>query len=136
MKTKEQAIKEAYKEYWDEVKDYVDENGLLDKQVFSNHKGISYEDISNKISFIHYGNFCIPKSLKGIEVNNGWIKIESDNDLPKEDCDCHFKTYSNNYFLGKYVKDTDNFINIFYSKVHYGDVSHYKQIENPKEPIY
>lgn len=26
-----------------------------------------------------------PKSLKGIENNNGWIKIESEEDLPRED---------------------------------------------------
>ena len=46
-----------------------------------------YGDITDKIDYdidmSGVGKFR-PKSLQGIENNNGWIKIESEKDLPKE----------------------------------------------------
>ena len=45
-----------------------------------------YGDITDKIDYeIEYGGVgkFRPKSLKGIENNNGWTKIESEEDLPE-----------------------------------------------------
>jgi hypothetical protein len=45
------------------------------------------EDILDKIEFEYLEDDLIkwrPKSLKGICDNNGWVKIESEEDLPKE----------------------------------------------------
>lgn len=139
MKTKEQLIKEAYGEYFDKIKDYVDENGLLDKQVFSNHKGISYEDISNKIYFIHYGNFCRPKSLQGIEDNNGWIRIFSKCDLPatnkksiNENNHYHVIMKKDNSLFNESLKLNE--LHSFYDK---NWITHYRLIEKPKKlPIF
>jgi hypothetical protein len=72
-----------------------------------------------------------PKSIQGIENNNGWIKIESDDDLPKksgmywtfiigkEVVANTFNTFGNNEFT------FDN-----------GVVTHYQPIQKPQPPIY
>lgn len=81
--TKEEKIKEAYGEHYEKIKDYIYSDGWLDKLVFA-VTDISYEDVAVQ-PFVHPpGTFCRPKSLEGIENNNGWIKIESESDLPKE----------------------------------------------------
>lgn len=142
MKTKEEAIQEAYGEYWDELpletqKEALENNGWINKYYLSiefrnqNYNECKQIDIVTGQSWAYR-----PKSLQGIENNNEWIRIESELDKPKEDCDCYFKTYSEEIFLGQYVKDLDNFRNVLYNKLHYGDVSHYKPIEKPKPPIY
>ncbi len=78
MTPKEQKIKEAYGEYWDIVKDYTDENGWCD---------FTFTKDTNILIPIEM-DFKFPKgrpiNLKGIANNNGWIKVESEADLPKE----------------------------------------------------
>ena len=84
MKTKEEVIQIAYGEYWEQVKDYVDENGWC-----KTRKGIGFAQIQQSelhIEFKKDYNFSSypfrPKSLQNIESNNGWISINSENDLP------------------------------------------------------
>ena len=74
LEAKQEAIKKAYGEYWEAVKDFVDENGWID----------FLEDIQRIMYFFHdsdnievFKSTWRPKSLQGIENNNGWIKIES-----------------------------------------------------------
>ena len=72
--------------------------------------------------------------LQGIENNNGWIKIESETDLPKEgihhsillDSDC-INGYRNYDVIVFYE------VNSRYRKK---EISHYQPIEKPKPPIY
>lgn len=69
----------------------------------------------------------LPKEQQVIEENNnGWIKIESDEDLPKEDCRCWVfddgVIYEDDFYL-KY--------NSFQNEVLY-----YKPIIKPKPPIF
>lgn len=81
--TKQDKIQESYGDYWDKVKKYVNNDGWLDKQVFSSFDGLTYEDVSSLGVFTHKNNFCRPESLSGIENNNGWNKIKYIQDLPK-----------------------------------------------------
>ena len=131
--TKQEKIKEAWGECWNKLPNEAQEkafknNGFVDQD---------YEDLltidkrERKLFEIR------PKSLQGIENNNGWIKIESEEDLPKEKgeywivntiykkpimqmrayTDCVFSEKRNKKFWLKYV-------------------THYQLIEKPELPIY
>ena len=75
-KLKQESIKNAYGEYWEQCK--IDENGWCDYDDWLNFIGQS----------IYYDLFdwkMRPKSLFGIDNNNGWIRIEEDgSNLPKQ----------------------------------------------------
>lgn len=76
MNSKEEAIKKAYGRIIPEL----DENGWIRYGVHSPKTLPYFEETEDGMN-----NMCWrPKSLKGIENNNGWIKIESESDLPKE----------------------------------------------------
>ncbi len=78
-----------------------------------------------------------PISLQGIENNNSWIKIESEDDLPKEIINCWVKTIKNGIIntvvlyncYGKVF--TDGIINQKWS-----EFTHYQPIIKPSSPIY
>lgn len=70
-----------------------------------------------------------PKSLQGIENNNGWIKIESENDLPKEKC----KIWVRSLEFKEIV--IINFTNSFFTPIHQ-TCTHWQPITTPKLPIY
>lgn len=139
METKKQkAIREAYGEYWEEVKDYVDENGKLK---------IHYVKlIGNLPTFFEVLDnvYVRPISLQGIETNNGWICIESESDLPSVDGDYFVNpkgVNNNKHFFIRYwlnaKKDYDgNWVFTEYPKEWLELYSHYQPIEKPKPPIY
>jgi len=120
--TKEEKIKEAYGQYWEERKEYVDENGWDTQLKF-------YEIDREKFDTQTKGRgiyITRPKYLQGIENNNGWIRIESEDDLPKE---------TNNYWvvneLGISMRGYD-----MQDHNHWEDITHYQPIEKPEPPIY
>lgn len=143
MKTKEEVIKEAYGSHWDKVKKYVDQNGWLDVD--------DYYLISNGLNFMqiecdHTKNDVLfnrhrPIELKGLEDNNGWIKIESEEDLPPlmvSETEANRKMYEACFY------DGDNFnmssLSLFchnliqgYRDAHW---THYREYVKPKPPIY
>ena len=87
--TKEEKIKEAYIEVFGEkrirsIMNYVyKENGFIEGFVLLDLKlDVKNEKLERKFNGVVYS--YRPKSLQGIENNNGWIKIESEKDLPKE----------------------------------------------------
>jgi len=88
MKTKQEVIKQAYGEYWEQVKYYVDDNGWVDTKYLSlDETNINYQQSKDRLNF--KVRFCHrPSSLKRIENNAGWHKIESESDLPKDYCSC------------------------------------------------
>ena len=80
-----------------------------------------------------------PKSLQGIENNNGWIKIESKDDLPKEEIDVHFifTEYKGEEGRFQTYGVWDNNLKSFYSgALKINNVTHYQPIIKPKPPIY
>ena len=121
--TKQEKIQEAYGKYWEVVYEYVDKNGWC-SAYWKTKTYFQTEFTSEKWR---------PKSLTGIEDNNGWIKIESEADLPKNDDD---------YWVMTNIKDDEvqqlsNLIVIRCLNLEKNiKVTHYKPIENPKPPIY
>lgn len=118
--TKEEKIKEAWGYFGGEV----DDNGwrLIQSKFINKVKNIEISGC---------GKYYRPKTLQGIEDNNGWIKIESEDDLPKDIYGLYNLTHI----------ERDNFLYaetyyILYSFWRSGTVTHYQPIEKPKPPIY
>ena len=135
MKSKEEVIKEAYGAHWETVKDFVDENGWC--------KYFNFDRVETGIEPIlelyieqirPYSNWR-PKSLQGIETNNGWISINSEKDLPSDKIDCHFFTKEDNEYIGKYHPIIFEFRS---AHLCYGldFVTHYAPIEKKQPPLH
>jgi len=66
--------------------------------------------------------------------NNGWIKIESESDLPKDDCICYFVLKSNKAMLTGYFRNgCFDYALRYYDE---NEVTHYQPIQKPEPPIY
>lgn len=122
LEAKKEAIKKAYGKYWELVKNYVNEDGWIDEKINKNKK---YEILCS-----------IPKQkqkeliseLHKIENNNGWIKIESEADLPKENTWCFVISKISGITHGNFlIKDKDYWLI---------DATHYQPIKKPKPPIF
>ena len=128
LEAKQEAIKKAYGEYLEEVRRCIDEKGWCS---FNLKKYFKEDLIDSKV----YRDKLLyrPKSLQGIENNNGWIKVESEADLPKNDDD---------YWVMTSIKDDEvqqlsNLIVIRCLNLEKNiKITHYKPIEKPKSPIY
>lgn len=131
--TKQDKIKEAWGQYYQLVKNELDEHGRYsyydDNSIKRKSKLWQFENIeTHQISNL---DLLIPSSIKGIENNNGWIKIESEADLPKD--------YEISYYAWNSENDRDYYVaNIWtvINRYHLGCVTHYQPIEKPKPPIY
>lgn len=112
MKTaKQEAIEKAYGEHWDIVGKHVDEDGYL-----HHPKGgeVTFEPFIGFMDEHPTKDAYRPKSLSGIETNNGWISILSEDDLPKPNLnydiveDGHI--YYDVWFTGEmWIKDPNTF---------------------------
>ena len=121
---KQEAIKNAYGEYWEEVRRCIDEKGWCS----FNLKTYFKEDLID--SRVYRDKLLYrPKSLQGIETNNGWVKIESEADLP-ENKNVWICTNNNRVLISSkavlnwVLNNPDN------------KITHYQPIEKPKPPIY
>ena len=132
MKTKEEIIREAWGFDFDE---FVDNYGWKPVGFYKGEVLTTDEEIELKETYSFNGG-CVgwshfrPKILQGIEDNNSWVKIESEDDLPKEGM--------TNYFIcvdGKpsiHVHNLRQVLSLFKD----GMVSHYQPIVKPKSPVY
>ena len=117
--TKQEKIQEAYGKYWEVVYEYVDKNGWC-SAYWKTKTYFQTEFTSEKWR---------PKSLTGIEDNNGWIKIES-----KQNEEQYFNEKREMFVL---TENGDIFIFNHYKYLsNVGKITHFKPIENPKPPIY
>lgn len=123
MATKQEIIKQAYGEHWNKVCEYVDEKGWC----------VGYWNICEVLNGISkprsQGTKWRPKSLEGLEDNNGWIKIESYQDLPKETG--HYWVKRGNDIGVNYIIVPESFYSGF---LH--NLTHYKPVEKTKPPLY
>lgn len=69
------------------------------------------------------------KSLKVIENNNGWIKIESEDDLPKKEDDYHICIENKDLSIAYFDKSDGWFIAC-------PEITHYQPIIKPQPPIF
>jgi len=124
--TKQEKIQETYGELYNEV--IPDKNGWIDFDKIPDNlyllgfEAIKYSEPENNFTT----TLLRPKSLQGIENNNGWIKIESD--LPEE-TECHFYDIKNKDYWTAMV---DEFGDFAYST----KATHYQPITKPQPPIY
>ena len=123
--TKQEKIQEAYGKYWEQVKDYVDENGWC--YAFFTLKTYFKTDFTSEK--------WRPKSLIGIEDNNGWIKIENVNDVSDLEYGVSevyaLKPNIINSVSGSIVRN-DEITELFEE----GWITHYKPIKKSVSPIY
>jgi len=128
--TKQEKIKEAYGECFEEMKPWINTDGWFDKNAFYNKVfSFNYEKID--ILFSHCQDLMIPKSIREIENNNGWIKIESEGDLPKG------RGTFWTFIEGKeVVMNTFNTFDDMEFTFDNGKVTHYQSLIKPNEPLY
>ena len=122
LEAKQEAIKNAYGEHFFPT----DKNGWIRHLMYCpSDLGIeNYDEMDG---------FWRCKSLQGIENNNGWIKIESEADLPKNDDDYWVMTN----IKGDEVQQLSNLIVIRCLNLEKNiKVTHFQPIEKPKPPIY
>lgn len=129
--TKEEKIKEAYGENYNPHN--IDENGWMKYSLwmhFFKKVDADYDEFDNRNMVVR------PNSLIGIENNNCWIKIESENDLPK------IGTYDMRKFKLMYWPNGGQYEANDYKKwvLHYShlEITHYQFIPIIKlnEPLY
>lgn len=123
--TKQDVIKQAWGKHWDRVKNLTNDHGYVVEQVYHS---LDVEEIN--FEFIDVGVFTCkliyrPKSLSGIEDNNGWIPL--DTSVPN---------IHSSYFVCD-IKQKDR-IDIFTGNLLAltGDYTHYQPIVKPSKPLY
>lgn len=140
---KQLAIEKAYGELFDKLKHSIDLDGncvMFDsnnKQATPNFNDLNFEKeyVNNNLDYGYDSerniHFWRPKTLQGIEDNNGWTRIESEADLPTDESvkyttgtlcfDGHFEV-SHIHFTAKTIRISGG--------------THYKPIEKELPPIY
>lgn len=128
---KAEAIRKAYGEYWEQLsqqakKCALEHNGYI-SPIISGIGNIPREFVTfNDLGFR-------PRTIVGIENNNGWIRIESEDDLPKEDkIECWFIHYDRIYngaFAGRMFSSGATLVG-------WRAVTHFQPIVKPEKPIY
>jgi len=135
--TKEECIKNAYGVWWEklptDVQNYaLANNGLIDCSQWVQYCfGLDFD----RVGF----SYRRPIILKGIENNNGWIKIESEADLPKDNYGTYHVISRNNIFINKPKnQNTDDYwLNDNQKKTYWlKEYSHYQPIQKPNPPLY
>ena len=123
--TKEEKIKEAYGENYNPHN--IDENGWMKYSLwmhFFKKVDADYDEFDNRNMIVR------PNSLTCIENNNGWTKIENEDDLPKEKgLKCIFLCIHGNttYISDDVLEDPKWFANKY---------SHWRLKNEIKDPIY
>ncbi|MCT3800623.1 hypothetical protein HZQ61_02915 [Elizabethkingia anophelis] len=142
---KQQAIKAAYGEHWSIVKNDVDVNGWLHSKELFGDKGRNLNltglTLITKNQYDPYQCYYKrPISLTGIENNNGWTRIESEEDLPKEKGD-YWVVWNGKIIVQYWLRDNPD--NPYNDMVQNNQVfswmqavTHYQPIETPKPPIF
>lgn len=133
MKTKEEVIQEAYDNTFPDSSNYsfekirsaVDENGW-----YRFIEGLTVNICTT--GFDYDKGAYRPQSLRGIETNNGWIKIESVDDIPTELTECY--VFDDDGDICYYTFGIDNSKD--YAEVVNGAITHYQPIINPLPPLY
>lgn len=125
MEAKEKAIMEAYGEHWDKVKEFVNSYDGICRKLREPHEKLSFDNdhFGTSHDWINYR----PKSLSGIETNNGWIRIESDKDNPIEG-GCYWCLCYEEVKIVSYSCKLNTWLS--------SGVTHYQPIIKPLKPIY
>lgn len=126
---KQKAIREAYGEHWDNIKVYIDSEGFVETYDLIIPNKV-FDDLCLEVKVNNAYKFR-PKSLQGIENNNGWITIESEADLPKETA-----TYTVVYKDGTIIEHHFSVSSDFDRVLFLEEFTHYQPIVKPLKPVY
>ena len=136
---KEEKIQDVYESLgfeWEVCSKYITENGVIIlptpdlKYTLKGYNNL-IKDTDKFSAFGNEGLKIQPSILAGIYNNNGWIKIESEENLPKERCAVWtFITEK------EVVMNTFNTFDDMEFTFDNGKVTHYQPIIKPKPPIY
>lgn len=135
---KEEAIRKAYGEYWGRLPKKIKEeifllDGWLDWLSLNDISlGLLWFEIRNSLDAnIDSDNDRLrPKTLQGIENNNGWIRIESEEDLPTLEDDSEFWIANENEIFNFTAYSLQ-----VQRKWENKTLSHYQPIVKPEKPI-
>ena len=128
MEAKEKFIKKVYGEYFEPLKDFIDENGWC-----RNRKISGFYNQLFHIQFHPTINYWYrPAALKNIENNNGWIRIESEKDLPKDDEEYILGILRDGHFAEQGIHNAKLMGHYFQNKA----ISHYRPIEARQPPLF
>jgi hypothetical protein len=118
----------------------TDENGWVNCDILPDAFDKSTLDIEKRINSKRWTIiFVRPKSLNGIENNNGWIKIVDKDNLPKRIAEYHvfFNSDTLSEYIGKAKYHGDNLwttaFDIFPKSTKEHHISHYQEIIIPQE---
>lgn len=125
--TKQEAIQQAYGEHWEAVKDYVRPDGSLKESIW---KAIGIDNIFHHDFSTGYYR---PKPLQGLETNREWIKIESEDDLPKE-TGIFWCILNNEIVFLQYWSEAKLWEDLQTENRSFP--THYQPIQKPQPPIY
>lgn len=128
---KQEAIKKAWGDQY--PPDGVDDNGWSKKEFKYGEYNVS--DFDAKMYLC--GANIRPKELRGIENNNGWIKIETEEDLPLLSIEYH--VLKNGSLTTAYYCKNNRWIideNSYPKTTEIHKITHYQEIVKPKPPIY
>lgn len=118
------------------VEGYLSSNGWIPMNLLN--ESIRVKLASKFNEFEINGDFIRPKKLNGIDDNNGWIKINSADDLPKEPILCNIFREDGNIDIGKYVGNDRWFLanNDYPHTTQSLSITHYMPIVKPQPPKY
>lgn len=129
---------EITKDGWLEV-NHSDFHFKYNRSINGDWQGKGYDPFRRGIQEIPDKLFIRPKILNNWEYNNGWIKIESEEDLPKEEYG-EYHVYSENKMYS--IEPKNQGIEPFWlndkskSQEWLDNFSHYQPIKKPKPPMY
>lgn len=130
--TKEGIIKEAYGELFNTHSHLIDSEGWLNNSNENDYLTMGETDFLGETDFKN-NTWFRPKSLSGIEYNNGWTTLNSIDDFPKTD-----KTIQL-WFMTKSGHITQNNWNNKFTHKVFGYLkvySHFQVVIEPNPPIY
>lgn len=143
--TKQEIIKKSWGDLWEKLheegqKEAYNNNGWTapylwsGKTVSESKKNYNSDINASSIDLDYQGvpaYLLRPKSLRGLETNNGWTKIESEDDLPKYNSGGKFKCFTE---LGNEVDLNGG--NAVRNAYKFSDVTHYRLMKEDAKPIY
>ena len=132
LEAKQEAIKKAYGDNNEIYEKSLTKNGWLNVEydIYENADRFYFDFLRHELNADEYEYFIRPKSLSGIDDNNGWIRIESEDDLPKVQ-DSFYVCFKNGEIIQRYFIPNNK-----HSKEDWRNITHWQPIEKPLKPLY
>ncbi len=126
--TKQETIKNHY------ITEFIN-SGMSEKE--AEQKWEHIEEFINPDDgyFQNREEYYRPISLRGIETNNSWIRVESEKDLPKEYDYFHLKLQSGDEIIAYNSMHRRLFVDCD-DEIEYRFITHYAPIEKKSPPLH